>query len=243
MVGVELLLIPGGSFIMGSPEDEPDRLEDEGPQHQVTLSSYWMGKYPVTQAEYEAVMGENPSHFRADHHPVESLLWDEVMEFCRRLSTLKGATYRLPSEAEWEYACRAGTTTPFSFGYRIIQEMANYNGKVSCQQSPTAASRNQTTPVGQFQPNAFGLYDMHGNVWEWCLDHWHDNYQEAPTDGRAWLNKENFGSRVLRGGAWYSRPQYCRSASRNMLHLPRYRNNGFGFRVVCEAPGLANAGE
>ncbi|MGB6298534.1 MAG: formylglycine-generating enzyme family protein, partial [Rivularia sp. (in: cyanobacteria)] len=161
-------------------------------------------------------------------------------EFCARLSFHTGREYRLPSEAEWEYACRAGTTTPFHFGETITTDLANYNGS-SYGNGPKGKERGETTPVGSFGvANGFGLYDMHGNVWEWCLDDWHDNYEGAPTDGSAWLDDNDNLDRksaeaLLRGGSWYIGPGYCRCASRNSgnIALRDFDINGIGFRVVC----------
>ncbi|MFN7657571.1 MAG: formylglycine-generating enzyme family protein, partial [Dolichospermum sp.] len=155
-------------------------------------------------------------------------------EFCLRLSQYTGRTYSLPSEAQWEYACRAGTTTPFHFGETITTDLANYNGKYSYGQGPKGVYREETTAVGSFGvANNFGLYDMHGNVWEWCQDHWHSNYEGAPTDGSAWLsNKEDSNERLLRGGSWLDLPGYCRSAYRLNDLLDDYFNS-IGFRVVC----------
>jgi formylglycine-generating enzyme required for sulfatase activity len=161
-------------------------MSDEGPQHRVTIQSFWMGKYPITQRQWQAVMGENPSYFKGDNRPVENVSWEDVVAFCQRLSEKTGKTYRLPSEAEWEYACRAGTTTPFYFGETITTDLVNYHGEYPYAAAPEGVYREETTEVGIFPPNAFGLYDMHGNVWEWCADPWHDNYNGAPTDGSVW---------------------------------------------------------
>jgi len=216
---VELVQIPGGSFLMGSPEGEG--YDDEKPQHLVNVPSFLMGKYPVTQAQYEAVMGENPSCFKGANLPVEMVSWNDAIEFCERLSQLTGASYRLPTEAEWEYACRAGTTTNYSFGEELTQEDANFDS-------------DRTSPVGTYPPNSLGLHDTHGNVWEWCLDVWHDDYEGAPTDGSAWMEEGALSYRLLRGGSWGTDPWYCRSACRN-LNNPAYRYNYLGFRVVCAA--------
>ncbi|MCZ8162317.1 MAG: formylglycine-generating enzyme family protein, partial [Microcystis sp. LE19-196.1B] len=157
-------------------------------------------------------------------------------EFCARLSKLTGREYRLPSEAEWEYACRAGTTTPFYFGETITGELANYRASGTYAGEPKGEDREQTTPVGQFPPNAFGLYDMHGNVWEWCADTWHDNYDGAPTDGSACIENGDDNRSPLRGGSWFYDPLYCRSADRD---YPYYYRRDYpyysGFRVVCGA--------
>ena len=181
-----------------------------------------MGKYPITQAQYQQVMSKNPSSFKGDDRPVECVSWDEAVEFCQRLSKQTGKEYRLPSEAEWEYACRAGTTTSYYFGENITDKLANYYENVG-----------ETTSVGQFPPNAFGLYDMHGNVWEWCEDDWHKDYENAPTYGSAWvLGASN--NKVLRSGSWNSYSLVCRSAFRSISGRGN-RVNVIGLRVVCVA--------
>ena len=245
MFPLKLVGIPSGEFMMGSPEDERERYEDESPQHLVTVSPFFIGQGPVTQAQWRVVaalpqqereLEPSPSNFKGDERPVEQVSWYEAVEFCARLSAHTGRTYRLPTEAEWEYACRADTTTPFYFGETITTALANYDGSVFLNESE-GQSRNGTTPVGLLPPNTFGLYDMHGNVWEWCQDHWHDNYEQAPTDGSAWLTDDAEASRVQRGGSWFNYPRYCRSACRFSL-TPGFRSNNIGFRVVCEARGL-----
>jgi formylglycine-generating enzyme required for sulfatase activity len=293
--------IPGGTFTMGTEDEEIERLvkkfgwdgfRRERPQHRVTVSSFYMGRYPITQAQWRAVasrtdlkveryLNPDPSRFKDPpkpslkseasdsppfegarggsptrwDRPVEQVSWYDAVEFCARLSKLTGKEYRLPSEAEWEYACRAGTTTPFHFGETITGELANYDARKTYADEPKGEYRGQTTPVGQFPPNAFGLYDMHGNVWEWCLDPWHENYQgEPPRDGSVWDENNNDNRyqsllistkelltdkryRVLRGGSWSGHPLSCRSADRS-------RNNPVnhididGFRVACVSPGL-----
>ncbi len=188
-VTLEMVSLPAGQFLMGSPDSDYEK-----PPHQVKVNSFAIGKYPVTQAQYEAVMGKNPSHFKNNswlknnlQNPVEQVSWNDAQAFCQKLSQITGKTYRLPTEAEWEYACRAGTTTPFYFGETITGELANYRASETYAGEAKGEYREETTPVGQFPPNAFGLYDMHGNVWEWCADTWHDNYDGAPTDGSAWI--------------------------------------------------------
>ena len=241
--GVELAMvaIPSGTFMMGSPESEEDRDSAEDPRHEVTIPSFSMSKYSVTQAQWRAVaemspvnqeLDNTPSGFEGDERPVENVSWYDAVEFCDRLSNHTGRDYRLPSEAEWEYACRAGTQTPFHFGETLTTDLANYDGSVSYGAGPTGEYRAQTTNVGSFPANAFGLHDMHGNVWEWCLDHWHDSYKSAPTDGSAWLSDNESANRVLRGGSWNYDPENCRSAIRD-LYTPGTRNNLSGFRVVC----------
>ncbi|MBD2492555.1 formylglycine-generating enzyme family protein [Aulosira sp. FACHB-615] len=244
---MEIVSIPEGSLIMGSPENELERSSTENPQHQVTVPQFFMGKYPVTQAQWQAVaslpevdreIDPDPSRFTGENRPVESVSWYDAVEFCNRLSQHTGKKYRLPSEAEWEYACRAGTTTPFHFGATITSELANYRANEVYGAGLKGRCRQETTPVGSFKvANAFGLYDMHGNVWEWCLDDWHSNYEGAPTNGSPWLNKnDNFSQNqeypLLRGGSWINDPDFCRSASRNDSTRGNCLSN-IGFRVVC----------
>ncbi|MTJ21889.1 SUMF1/EgtB/PvdOfamily nonheme iron enzyme [Dolichospermum sp. UHCC 0352] len=229
-VTLDMVEIPGGTFIMGSPESEAQRRSNEGPQHQVTVPSFYMGKYELTQAQYQAITGTNPSAFRGDNRPVEIVSWNNAVEFCKKLSQKTGENYRLPSEAEWEYACRAGTTTPFYFGESITPDLVNYNGNYTYASAPKGKDRQQTTDVGTFPPNSFGLYDMHGNVWEWCQDGYQENYINAPTDGSA--STILGGYMILRGGSWGGDPENCRSAFRSLNYLD-YDNNNIGFRVVC----------
>jgi formylglycine-generating enzyme required for sulfatase activity len=166
---------------------------------------------------------------------VEKVNWHDAIEFCARLSKLTGREYRLPSEAEWEYACRAGTKTPFHFGETITRELANYDASNTYADEAPGEYREKTTPVGQFSPNAFGLYDMHGNVWEWCEDDYHDNYEGAPRDGSAWLS--NNTTKILRGGSWILYPYRCRSAYRHSYDPRDYYYYFFiGFRVVRSSP-------
>ena len=234
-VSLEMVEIPGGEFLMGSPGDEKGRENNESPQHKVTVKPFFMGKFPVTQAQYQAITGKNRSVFKRDKNPVESVNWNDATEFCQKLSEKTGRTYRLPSEAEWEYACRGGTKKPFHFGETVTTNLANYNGNSTYANAPNGQYRKQTTEVGSFSPNAFGLYDMHGNVWEWCEDAFHKNYNNAPDDGSAWIGNADRRFRVLRGGSWYSEPGECRGASRYSFFFTSYFNY-FGFRVVCEIP-------
>ncbi|MTJ32216.1 bifunctional serine/threonine-protein kinase/formylglycine-generating enzyme family protein [Aphanizomenon sp. UHCC 0183] len=230
-VKLEMIAIPGGTFLMGSPENEAERLSYESPQHQVTVPSFFIGKYQLTQAQYQAIMGVNPSSFKGNNRPVENVSWDDAVTFCKKLNQKTGKNYRLPSEAEWEYACRAGTKTPFYFGDNITTDLVNYDGNYSYKSAAKGKYRQQTTDVGTFPPNPFGLYDMHGNVWEWCEDDWHKNYINAPTDGSAW-NSRSGSHKLLRGGSWNGNPGHCRSAFRNFYSLD-YSFNIIGFRVVC----------
>ena len=251
-VELDMVYIPGGQFLMGTEDEEIKRLVQkfnwdgfrrEKPQHEVTVQSFFMGKYPITQAQWKAIaslpkvkldLESDPSHFKGDDRPVERVSWDDAVEFCQRLSKLTGKKYRLPSEAEWEYACRAGTTTPFHFGETITTNLANYNGNYTYADEPEGEYRQQTTLVGSFPPNTFGLYDMHGQVWEWCEDDWHENYQDAPNDGIAWTS-ENSSKKVMRGGSWFNYPGFCRSAYRDFPTRDS-RVNRFGIRVVRVAP-------
>ncbi|MEM6402365.1 MAG: formylglycine-generating enzyme family protein, partial [Cyanobacteria bacterium P01_D01_bin.116] len=245
---LEMVAIPGGTFEMGSPEDEPKRRNDESPQHTVTVQPFFMSKYLVTQAQWRKVaqlpkenreLKPEPSRFTGDDLPVEKVNWYEAVEFCDRLSKYTGRTYSLPTEAEWEYACRAGTTTPFHFGKTISSDLGNHEASTIFANEAKREHRERTTPVGQFSPNAFGLYDMHGNVWEWCLDDYHENYEDAPTDGSAWFDEENDnlsqkqGQASLRGGSWLSLSKNCRSASRLPFNTRDLNLKDFGFRVVC----------
>ena len=265
---LDMMLIPAGTFMMGQPDAETAELirlvdeddyqkyyTDELPRHSVTVQSFFMGKHPIAQAQWRSVadyskierdLDPDPSHFKGDNRPVEQVDWDDATEFCQRLSQHTGRTYRLPSEAEWEYACRAGTTTPFHFGETISDELANYVAedgendgtlyKGTYGRGVRGQYRKETTEVGQFPANQFGLYDMHGNVLEWCEDDWHDNYEGALSDGSAWVESDRTETnRVLRGGSWDFNPGNCRSACR--INLTRDDFNGsVGFRVCCVPP-------
>ncbi|MCL2936882.1 MAG: bifunctional serine/threonine-protein kinase/formylglycine-generating enzyme family protein [Trichodesmium sp. MAG_R02] len=232
-VSLEMVKIPGGRFLMGSPETEAERRSSEGPQHYVDVPEFFMGKYAVTQGQWEAVMGNNPSRFKGASRPVEKVSWYDATKFCQKLSQITGKKYSLPSESQWEYACRAGTTTPFYFGETITSELVNYDGNYTYADAPEGIYRKETTNVGIFPPNAFGLYDMHGNVWEWCADEWHSNYDGAPTDSSVWLDGDKDRS-PLRGGSWASIPNYCRSAIRINYYRRDDLNSTSGFRVVCD---------
>jgi formylglycine-generating enzyme required for sulfatase activity len=237
-INLEMIAIPAGEFMMGSPAGELERLNDEGPQRRVKIAEFSMGRFVVTQAQWQAVMGNNPSRFKGENHPVEQVSWNDAQAFCKKLSQQTGRTYRLPSEAEWEYACRAGTNTPFHCGPTITPELANYDGTYAYGSGPKGQYRNQTTPVGSFASNGFCLHDMHGNVWEWCLDHWHESYSGAPTDGSAWVEwveSNNSLTKVLRGGSWYDVPRNCRSADR-YGDSPENRYGISGFRLVISSP-------
>jgi len=250
-VELEMVLIPAGTFTMGAPEDEEGSKDNERPQHQVKVPTFFMARYQVTQAQWQAVanlphvereLKPEPSNFKGDNLPVEQISWYDAVEFCSRLSNHTEREYRLPSEAEWEYACRAGTTTPFHFGETITTDLANYNGtddkdekwSGSYGNGPKGIYREQTMPVHSFDAaNAFGLSDMHGNIREWCLDDWHNNYENAPIDGSAWVESNDDNRyRVLRGGSWYVGSTHCRSAVR-VYNYPVLSNTYVGLRVAC----------
>ena len=220
-VTITMVWIPAGEFDMGSPNDEDDRDADEGPVHDVNIGyGFWMGKYEVTQAQWEAVTGSNPSRYDGENRPVEQVSWNDIHNsFLSEIDE----DFRLPSESEWEYSCRAGTDTRFYWSddpdYDEIGDYAVYS----------ANDPNGTAEVGTKRPNAFGLYDMSGNVWEWCEDWYHDSYEGAPDDGSAW--DDNGSYRVLRGGSWSNNPWYCRSAFRNR-NTPYNRYVIYGFRLV-----------
>lgn len=243
-IGMEFVLIPAGSFMMGSENGS----SDEKPVHRVTINyQFYMGKYEVTQAQWKQVMGSNPSYFNnCEQCPVEMVSWDDTQEFIRTLNKMNdGYTYRLPSEAEWEYAARAGTTGDFA---GILDSMAWYGNNSGRQyldvgeisrtdpnnyDNRLKANGNQTHLVGQKQANGFGLYDVLGNVWEWCEDLYHYDYNGAPSDGSAWINGGGQG-RITRGGTWYATTNWCRLAAR-LNHTPDFRNSTVGFRVVAVA--------
>lgn len=226
----EMVMIPAGSFLMGSPPDPlPDPFSDEKiekkasldelPQRRVQIKSFTIGKYEVTQEQYYALMGVNPSRFKGRTLPVEQVSWKGAQEFVKKLSAKTGKNYRLPSEAEWEYAVRAGSTTDFSFGndVKLLAEYAWFSEN----------SDSKTHPVGLKKPNSFGLYDMHGNVWEWTQDCWNISYIGAPTDGSSWA-RGDCSLRVVRGGSWISIPSDLRSAYRIWVTSAiRFSNDGF----------------
>lgn len=234
-VALEMVSIPGGQFTMGSPVTETHRGKNEDPKHIVDVPGFFMGKYPITQTQWQAMMGDNPSKFQGANHPVDQVSWFLAEEFCQKLSLATGQDYRLPSEAEWEYAARAGTNTPFHFGKTITTDLANYDGNYAYDKGPKGTFRKKTVAVDQLAGNAFGLFNMHGQVWEWCLDHWHETYEGAPTDGTAWLEKgDPKMRRVRRGGSWYDSPHACRSAFRYRSYPYAYTGS-FGLRVVLPA--------
>ncbi|MBN2488103.1 MAG: formylglycine-generating enzyme family protein [Methanosarcinaceae archaeon] len=225
-MGMEFVFIPVGEFKMGAQASESGRDPDEGPVHEVTIgNAFYLGKYEVTQKQWVEVMGSNPSYFKGDDLPVEQVSWNDVQEFIRKLNAMEETDkYRLPSESEWEYACRAGTTTRYSFGdgETELGEYAWYADNAD----------DKTHPVGQKKPNQWGLYDMHGNVWEWVQDEYHSNYEGAPVDGSA-RDDGSSSNRVLRGGVWNYYAWNCRSANRVSLDA-NYRDDFTGFRLLRE---------
>jgi formylglycine-generating enzyme required for sulfatase activity len=243
-IGMELVYVPAGSSMMGSENGGAD----EQPVHRVTIGKpFYMGKYEVTQAQWQDVMSNNPSRFKGSNLPVEQVSWDDAQDFIRRLNERKdGFIYRLPTEAEWEYACRAGATGDYAGGLDVMGWYGNNSGRRhldalevwrtdrSNYGSLITNNGNQTHPVGQKQPNAFGLYDMHGNVWEWCQDWYHDTYAVAPSDGSAWESGGEQARRVLRGCSWVSNGMNCRSAVR-AGNSPEDHNSNDGLRVVAVA--------
>lgn len=253
-VHLEMVSLPGGNFMMGAPDDEPPHYKHERPQHPVNVQPFSIGRYPITQAQWLVVSTMDPVNIAmhsmrpelddadADSFPVATVDWEQAVEFCDRISRHTGRTYRLPTEAEWEYACRAGTETPFHFGETISPELANYRGPDSYNGGPEGIKRPSTTPVDYFGvANAFGLSDMHGNVFEWCLDRppLFRGYKGAPTDGSDWLSDVSSTRYVYRGGSWRSGVKGCRSAFRHGKEDGRCSSTSqgdVGFRVVCSAP-------
>jgi formylglycine-generating enzyme required for sulfatase activity len=248
-IELDMILVSGGEFLMGSPETETERFVQEDPQHLVSVKSFFLGRYPVTQEQWQIVaetyehvnikyLNPQPSNFKGAKRPVEQVSWYEAKEYCDRLAKHTKCPYRLPTEAEWEYACRAGTTTPFYFGSTLSTELANYDGSYTYGNGVEGEYRKQSTPVDNFKiANAWGLSDMHGNVWEWCEDHWHNNYNGAPENGSPWLTDDVETARILRGGSWIINPKNCRSAYR-LNYNPSIRDYSVGFRLACAAPGL-----
>jgi formylglycine-generating enzyme required for sulfatase activity len=234
-----MIVLPAGSFLMGSPESEPGRLDREGPQHRVQVASFAMGQYEVTFRQWDACVAaggceHNPGDegWGRGQRPVIYVSWDDAQQYAKWLSGKTGQTYRLPSEAEWEYAARAGTTTPFAFGERITTAQANFDGNYTYNGSAKGELRAKTLPVGSLAKDAWDLYDLHGNVWEWVQDCWHDNYQGAPDSGRAWVSGcSGEIRRVLRGGSWINDPVINRSAFR-IRFTPDDRYYSTGFRLA-----------
>jgi formylglycine-generating enzyme required for sulfatase activity len=227
-VGMKFVWIPPGTFVMGSPKEEKDRQPDET-QHRVTLTKgFYMGVYPVTQEQWQGIMGSNPSEFKGKMHlPVEQVSWNDCQAFIKKLQEKDKKQYRLPSEAEWEFCCRAGTTTPYYFGEAISTDQANFNGESTFAVGKQGLFRKSTIPVGSFPANRLGLHDMQGNVWQWCQD-WHGEYSQKDMVNPQGPDAGPF--RELRGGSWINHPRYCRSASR-LGRSPDLRSNNLGFRV------------
>jgi formylglycine-generating enzyme required for sulfatase activity len=231
---LEMIEIPNGSFTMGAPPNETDCRENEQPSHPVSVKTFFMGKFPITQGQWLAVTQQLPKmgdKFYGNDLPIVNVWLEKALEFCARLKQLTNLPFRVPSEAEWEYACRAGTTTPFNCGETITTEIANFNGNKPYNDTPKGEYRQQTTPVGYLKyANAFGLYDMHGNVWEWCADIWHEDYNGAPTDGSPWVTNGDHSYCVQRGGSWLDRAGACRSAFR-VGDIAHNVDNTVGMRV------------
>src|SRR5438552_840182 len=234
---LQMVQIPGGIFLMVAPEGEPGSTSSERPQHRVTVGGFFLAKHAVTIEQWRAVMGSRPEAMsladavfkKSGRQPVVRVSFDEAETFCSRRSRKTRRNYRLPNESEWEYACRAGTSTAFAFGPTISRAVANYDGETIRRERPNGKYAT-TRLVGALRmANGFGLFDMHGNIWEWCEDHWHNNYQDAPTDGSAWKTGES-RNRVLRGGSWYATVESCRAAMRRPGGEAGIRSRQIGFR-------------
>ncbi|MBE0697909.1 MAG: formylglycine-generating enzyme family protein [Anaerolineaceae bacterium] len=236
-VRLDLVEVPAGSFQMGSRRE--GGYEDERPLHPVFLEGFWMGKHPVTQAQWQAVMGKPPAcRFHGGDLPVENICWKEAAAFCERLAQITSQEYQLPSEAQWEYACRSGTASPFSLGETITTEFANYVGAHTYRDEPPGIYRHGTTPAGSFPPNPWGLYDMHGNVWEFCADFWSPDYTGAPVDGSPQAHgfhpeRKEVLAHAARGGSWHETPNHCRSAMRLKVDEEE-RMEFYGLRVMLQ---------
>ena len=239
-VPLHMVQIPGGTFVMGAPDDEPGAKSSERPRHQVTVAPFYLGKYPGTLDQWRAVMGARPAAMtvaesafkKSGRQPAVRVSFDEVEEFCARLSRKARRVFRLPTEAEWEYACRAGTSSAFAFGETITRDVVIHDGE-AIRRGHANGPHATTRPVGSLRAaNAFGLFDMHGQVWEWCQDWWHGHYENAPADASAWTGGGALHTRVLRGGSWYAAADLCRSASRTMGGEAGIRSRQIGFRVA-----------
>ncbi len=221
---MEMILVKGGTFTMGATSEQgEDFFEDEKPVHEVTLSDFYIGKFLVTQEEWIDVMRSNPSYFKGDDFPVERVSWNDVQDFISKLNTKTGKTYRLPTEAEWEYAARGGMSRKGHkyAGHNNVDYVAWYGD----------TSGDTTHPVGLKRANELGIYDMSGNVWEWCEDDWHTSYHGALSSNQAWVDNPRASWRVFRGGSWTNSPQYCRVSYRNG-YLPKHRGFNLGFRLA-----------
>ncbi len=249
---MEMVYIPGGTFMMGSSPTEAGSQICEQPQHSVTLEGFFLGKFPITQKQWELVaqypkvnrdLGVEPSCFQGSDRPVESISWEDAVEFCHRLSQYSQRPYQLPSEAQWEYACRGGTITPFSFGPTLTGDLANYMAKRLYAGESSGIYRQETTSVTAFYPNPFGLYDLHGNVWEWCADAWHSSYENASASGKPRLSSQNETRRVLRGCSWDEDAYHCRCASRYAYHPQGVGVSRIGFRVMLISSTSASSSQ
>ncbi len=230
---MEMIYVGSGEFMMGSPTSEDGRYDDET-QHQVTLTKgFWLGKYEVTQEQWQSVMGENPSYFKGARNPVENVSWEDCQKFIEKVNARLNCGARLPTEAEWEYACRAGTTTAYFWGNALNGDKANCDGNYPCGNTQKGRFLQRTTQVGSYDANPWGFYDMHGNVYEWCYD-WYDKdyYKNSPTDDPQ--GPSSGGNRVLRGGCWYGDARNCRSA-RRFWGRPGDCSDYYGFRLCCSA--------
>lgn len=224
--------VPAGTIGVGSGRGQGNA--EEQPQHTVRVASFLAGRCLVTQAQWQRVMGGRlPCRFKGETLPVENISWFEAQAFCRRLSHTIGRVCYLPRERQWEYACRAGTTGPFHFGATLSTDLANYCGEHRYRNEPAGPYRHTTTPVGRFAPNDFGLFDLHGNLWEWCADAWHEDYTGALGDGRSWTTRGDDHLRVIRGGSWHDVPGACRSAARAQFS-PDGGDDLVGFRVFAD---------
>lgn len=242
-INLEMIFIPAGTFLMGSSNNDPEKEKDETPQYRVNIFPFYMSKYPITQAQWRMVsnfpkahrhLKPNPSSFKGDNLPVERVSWHDAKEFCLRLKGYTQRNYRLPTEAEWEYACRGGSNSLFSFGDIINPQFANYDSRKNSKGEDKY--ERKTSPVDSFSPNGFGLYDFHGNVWEWCEDHYTASYINKAKDGSAFYSKLMNSPRVVRGGSWSLTGNYCRSAKRSS-YTADSTYNFIGFRVVCVLDG------
>ncbi len=231
-ISLEMVFIPAGKLQIGSPFSESDRIKEESPRHIVNIPAFFMSRFPITQRQWKVIMDNNPAIFIGNgDRPVESVSWEDVQSFCQQIIERTGKPYRLPSESEWEYACRAGTSTPFYFGETITANLANFNASIPYLYASPGVSSTITTEVGSYPANAFGLHDMHGNVWEWCEDTWHDDYDLLPKDGSAWTLGGDHSCRVIRGGSWRDPANYCRSAKRS-CNAANQGDRTTGFRLA-----------
>lgn len=242
---LEMIYLPEGTFMMGSTCGESGSQVCEQPQHSVTLGGFFLGKFPITQKQWEIVAQYpkvnrdlllEPSSFKGSDRPVESVSWEDAVEFCDRLTQYTQRPYQLPSEAQWEYACRGGSTTPFCFGPTLTGDLANYMAKRLYAGESSSIYRQETTSVSAFYPNEFGLYDLHGNVWEWCADAWYSNYENASSSGQPLSSSQQETRRVLRGGSWDEDAYHCRCASRYAYHPQGVGVSQIGFRVLINLP-------